>query len=134
MKNNKKRTAKITGKVYNSVAEIIAECNTEVQTEYARLRDDVRVEITRQRDAEPTPEKIEIGERHRGDTLSGYRVIGNDTSSGRPWMWYAPTVEAARLLANAICSETGEDVTVCKFLGVVQRVQPASEFIPTDDV
>lgn len=77
------------------------------------------------------PEPLKIGEKH--DIPSGFRIIANDTSSGRPWMWYCPTLEAAQLLAKTICEINGEDVTICKYVGRVQRSSPPTEFVPADE-
>lgn len=79
----------------------------------------------------PTP--ISLDEPVSHDIQNGFRVIANDTSSGRPWMWYAPSMEEAQRLAIAIHDQTGQDVTICRYLGRVARPKPKAEFIPATD-
>lgn len=69
--------------------------------------------------------QIEIGRDIIGD---GYRIIANDTSSRRPWMWYAPDLESAKLLAKTLCEQIDQDVTICKLVGVMRRIPPPVEF------
>ena len=78
----------------------------------------------------PLPPPIPLDEPTSHAIESGFRVIANDTSSGRPWMWYADTMEAAQLLALTIHDSTGQDVTICRYLGRVARPKPKGEFIP----
>lgn len=79
--------------------------------------------------SEPENLKLEIGQRawHCND---GYRVIGLDTSSGRPWMWYAPTIEAAKLLAQTLVEQTGTEVEICQFIGATRLQSPPTMFVP----
>lgn len=79
---------------------------------------------------EAKEQQIEIGKRACGCD-SGYRVIGNDTSSRRPWMWYSPELEAAQLLARTICEQTGQEVEICKFVGATRLA--ATEFVKAQD-
>lgn len=76
------------------------------------------------------PDPLKIGDRH--DINHGLRVIANDTATGRPWMWYARDMESAQLLAKSICETTGQDVTICQYLGRIQRSAPPTEFVPAD--
>lgn len=60
---------------------------------------------------------------------SGYRLYANDTSSGRPWCWYAESLEAAIRLAEVICADTNQDVEITKYVGRVQIKSLPTEFV-----
>lgn len=76
------------------------------------------------------PDPLTIGVQQQHDIESGYRVIANDTSSGRPWMWYAKSLEAAQRLGVSLADTTGQDVTICKYVGRVSRPKLAALFHP----
>lgn len=63
----------------------------------------------------------------------GFRVFANDTSSGRPWCWYSPTLDTAQHLAKSLCQHTGQRVEICKYVGSVDLVLPPTEYIPSSD-
>lgn len=61
---------------------------------------------------------------------SGFRIFANDTATGRPWCWYAPDIDTAKLLAKTLCEQTGQEVEICEYIGCVRRATPPTEFIP----
>ena len=78
-------------------------------------------------------EQIKIGAPKDDKIRKGYRVVANDTSSGRPWMWYAPDLESAQLLAKTLAEETGQEVDISKYVGSVRLIKPPTEFVKAQD-
>ena len=78
-------------------------------------------------------EQMKIGAEQDHKIRNGYRVVANDTSSGRPWMWYAPDLEAAQLLAKTLAEATGQEVDISKYVGSVRLTKPPTEFVKAQD-
>ncbi len=83
--------------------------------------------------AAETTERIKIGTEQDYKIRNGYRVVAKDTSSGRPWMWYAPDLESAKMLAQTLAEETGQEVDISKYVGSVRLVKRPTEFVPASD-
>lgn len=75
---------------------------------------------------------LEIGAEHDG-LRDGFRVVANDTSSGRPWMWYFKTMEECVRLAEVLAHKGHQEVDILKYCGSVRIAKPPTEFIKATD-
>lgn len=77
------------------------------------------------------PNNIRAGDKIQ-KIRSGYRIFANSTC-GTPWCWYAPDLNSAKLLAETICGDTGQDVEISKYVGTVCVKPTPVEFIHATD-
>lgn len=68
-----------------------------------------------------------IGSKNGGGEV--YRVIAKDTSTGRPWMWGAMSLDMAKLLAETLIQEIDQAVDIVKLVGTIQRKPYPTEYI-----
>lgn len=74
------------------------------------------------------PKPMTAGEERDNKSRSGFRIFANDTSSGRPWCWYAPDLDTAKRLAEVICDELDQEVEIAEYVGCVRRSKPPIQF------